>query len=200
MWRKPTDADAKPSPKPFEVPASPVVVKPQAAAPLVVSEPAPTPAPQPVPSPISAAPATKAVIAQDNSTASTIGTGLKIRGELSGNADLYIEGEAQGKIVLAGSRVTVGPNGRVQADIEAREIIIQGAVEGNLKARDSVRLGSSSRVQGSVQTPRISIDDGAKLRGKVEMTRANESQTLSTAPQKTDAAPYGTVSVHSESK
>ena len=91
---------------------------------------------------------------------------------------MYIDGEAQGKITLADSRVTVGPNGRVQADIDAREIIIEGTVQGNLKARESIRLASSSKVQGSMLTPRIGIDDGARLRGKVEMTRARRIQGI----------------------
>jgi cytoskeletal protein CcmA (bactofilin family) len=106
-----------------------------------------------------------------------IGPGLKIRGEISGSADLHIEGEAQGQIRLSGGRVSVGPSGNVQADIDAREISIEGSLQGNLKASESVRLGPSSKVQGSVIAPRIGIEDGARLRGKVEMVRASDSRT-----------------------
>jgi cytoskeletal protein CcmA (bactofilin family) len=67
--------------------------------------------------------------------------------------------------------VTVGANGRVNADIAAPEIVIEGNVQGNLQARDNVRMGSASHVQGSVLSPRIRIEDGARFRGKVEMTR-----------------------------
>ena len=91
----------------------------------------------------------------------------------------------QGRIRLADSRVTVGPNGRVQADIEAREIVIDGSVQGNLKAGERTHLGSTSRVVGSVLTPRIGIDDGARLRGKVEMTPVNpprQSSIVASAP------------------
>jgi cytoskeletal protein CcmA (bactofilin family) len=102
---------------------------------------------------------------------SNIGAGLKIRGDISGSCHLIIEGEAHGKIHLANGRVTVGPSGRVTADIAAPEIAIEGHVQGNLQARDSVRLGAASHVQGSVLTPRIRIEDGAGFRGKVEMTR-----------------------------
>jgi cytoskeletal protein CcmA (bactofilin family) len=115
---------------------------------------------------------------------SRITSGLKIRGELSGSSDLYIDGETQGKIQLGEARVTVGPNGRVQADVDAREINIEGTVKGNLKARESVRLGPSSQVEGSVLTPRIGIDDGARLRGKVEMTRPDDTRK----PSKTERA------------
>ena len=148
--------------------------------------PVPAPAKSPVapPVPVLSAPTAKNVITHDTSAPSSLGPGLRLRGELSGSSDLYIEGKAQGKITLADSRVTIGPNGRVQADIEAREIIVEGVVQGNLKARESVRLGPSSRVQGSVLTPRIGIEDGAKLRGKVEMTRAGDSKG-SAAAEKT---------------
>ncbi len=85
---------------------------------------------------------------------------------------------------MANGRVTVGATGRVRADIEAVEIFIDGDVQGNLKASDSVRLGATSHVQGSILTRRIAIDDGARLRGKVEMIRANDS-----ASAFADAAP-----------
>jgi cytoskeletal protein CcmA (bactofilin family) len=104
-------------------------------------------------------------------TISTISAGLRIRGDISGNCHLVVEGEAQGKIHMANGRVTVGASGRVTADIEAPEIAIEGNVQGNLNARDNVRMGPASHVQGSVLTPRIRIEDGARFRGKVEMTR-----------------------------
>ena len=82
---------------------------------------------------------------------------------------------------MINGRVTVAVNGRVNADIEALEISIDGRVEGNLKATESVRLGATSHVQGSILTRRIAIEDGAGLRGKVEMIRANDSATSSSA-------------------
>jgi cytoskeletal protein CcmA (bactofilin family) len=108
---------------------------------------------------------------------------------------LYIDGEAQGKIRFAQARVTVGPNGRVQADIEAREIMVQGTVRGNLKASERIHLGEASRVQGSLQTPRLGIEDGAKLRGKVDMTRAAEPRSDSAAEIPADTEALKTVSV-----
>jgi cytoskeletal protein CcmA (bactofilin family) len=88
---------------------------------------------------------------------------------------MYIDGDVQGKLKIGAGSLTVGPNGRVQADIEAREIIVNGNVVGNLKAADRVQLGSSGSVQGGVITPRIGIDDGARLRGHVETARAGET-------------------------
>jgi cytoskeletal protein CcmA (bactofilin family) len=118
---------------------------------------------------------------------SRLGPGLKVCGEISGNEDLYVDGETQGRITLADSRLTIGPNGRVQADIEARDIVIDGTVQGNVKACESVYLGPSSRVQGSVLTKRIGIDDGALLRGKVETNHAFAGRGSSAAALAADA-------------
>lgn len=155
MWSKP--AEAKPSP-----PAS--------------GSPAPTPSPSQISQRLSppAVPLVQSSSAPAN--ASTITSGLKINGELSGASDLYVDGEVHGKIRLATGHVIVGPNGRVEADIEAREVTVEGTLRGNLKVGERAHLGSASRVQGNVQSPRIAIDEGARLRGKVEMIRANESR------------------------
>jgi len=207
MWRKPTDVkpDTKPSSqRPDARPDVPAVldstpVQAQVTPAPVAAPPVPAPAAVPT-APVYPAPVTK-VVANDTSASTSIGAGLKIRGELSGTSDLYIDGEAQGKITLASSRVTVGVNGRVQADIEAREIIVEGTVQGNLKARENIRLGSSSNVQGSLLTPRIGIDDGARLRGKVEMTRAGDAKSSKPSvatEQPAAVSAYKTVSATTE--
>ncbi|HXJ17213.1 MAG TPA: polymer-forming cytoskeletal protein [Candidatus Polarisedimenticolia bacterium] len=144
------------------------------------------------------APATQTAPQASASGASKIGSGLRIRGEFSGNSDLYIDGDAQGKIRLAETRVTVGPNGRVQADIEAREIFVEGVVQGNLKASECVRLGATGRLQGTIIAPRVGIDDGAQFRGKVEVTRvAAPSAPPAVEPAK-DAGDLHPVSAHAE--
>ncbi|MGB9070823.1 MAG: polymer-forming cytoskeletal protein [Candidatus Acidiferrales bacterium] len=161
MWRKP--AEGKPSSESYNQPVASAAPNEYSPAPQALAAP---PAP-------SRSSAESAPVALGNN-ASKITSGLKINGEISGSADLFIDGELQGKLRLANARVTVGPNGRVQADIEAREIVVEGKVDGNLKASERAHFGSSSRVNGSVMTPRIGIDDGARLRGKVE--------TVPTAP------------------
>ncbi len=138
-------------------------------------------APSPAPVAVAPRPVVSAPIVSPSSSSSVIGPGLKIRGEISGNSDLHIEGEAQGEIRLTGGRVSVGSSGNVQANIDAREISVEGTLQGNLKASESVRLGPSSKVQGSITAPRIGIDDGARLRGKVEMVRAGDSRTAPAA-------------------
>lgn len=191
MWLKPTDTKT-----PSKSPAMPPSVPPARPA-------APSEIPKPVSAPAVrafAAPVAKAESPRDRCFASTIGSGLKIRGDVSGTCDLYVDCEVQGKIALSESCVTVGPNGRIQGNIEAVEIVVQGIVQGDLRARKSVRLGPSSRVQGGVFTPRIGIDDGAKLRIKVEMTRAISSAEPAKAEQPADSGDYEAVAVHSQSE
>jgi cytoskeletal protein CcmA (bactofilin family) len=168
MWRKP--AEGKPSSESYNQPVS-------SSAP-VENPPAATPSFTPASGAASRTTTESAPVSLGNN-ASKITAGLKINGEISGSADLYIDGEVQGKLRLGNARVTVGPNGRVQADIEAREIVVDGKVDGNLKAGERAHFGSSSRVNGSVMTPRIGIDDGARLRGKVETVQAAPARPTS---------------------
>lgn len=132
--------------------------------------------------------------------ASRIGAGLKIRGEISGNADLTFDGEVNGKIRVMGGQVTVGPTGKIQADIDARDIVVNGAVQGNLKADAKLRLGSSSHVEGALTAPSIAIDDGARFRGKVEVTRNKPGGVTGGAPAKNDAGALKTVGAHAETE
>lgn len=179
MWNK--SAEAKPSSQAADT-AVPVIPTPSVNAqqPQLVNTPA-TPPPQ---APVNV----NSVTASAPNGTTTISAGLKISGEISGTSDLYIDGETHGKIRLPSARVSVGPNGRVHADIEAREIVIEGSVQGNLKAGERLRLGASSRVQGSILTPRFAIEDGARLRGKVEMVRMSGSPSASSAETTVDGS------------
>jgi cytoskeletal protein CcmA (bactofilin family) len=97
-----------------------------------------------------------------------ISQGIRIKGELAGTEDLFIDGSIEGKIALANSAITVGPNGTVKADISAREIVLRGVAEGKFTAEARIQIWSTARVQGELKSERISIEDGAELRGKVE--------------------------------
>jgi cytoskeletal protein CcmA (bactofilin family) len=98
-----------------------------------------------------------------------IGKSVVIKGELSGSEDLYVDGQVEGSIALKDHSLTVGPNGQVKASIEAKGIVIQGKLEGNLKASDRVDLRKSAVVAGDIVTQRISIEEGAYLKGKVDI-------------------------------
>jgi cytoskeletal protein CcmA (bactofilin family) len=170
MWRK--SNEVKPSEE-----SQPATTPTRAKSEEPVKAPA-LPTPQAASSPAAPTPASASAPASSN--LSKISSGLKIRGELSGDSDLYIDGDVEGKVRLTNGRVTVGPNGRVRAEIEARQICIEGAVEGNLKASENAQLGASSRVVGNVLSPRIGVADGAQLSGKVETAGSAKSSALET--------------------
>lgn len=103
------------------------------------------------------------------SDAAVLTRGIRIKGELTGKADLVIDGEVDGSIRLNESRLTVGQAGHIRANIEAAEIFVKGQVEGNLRGRERVMLGNSCHVTGDLEAPRVAIEDGAKFNGRVEM-------------------------------
>jgi cytoskeletal protein CcmA (bactofilin family) len=100
--------------------------------------------------------------------------GIKIKGEITGSEDLFIDGPVEGKLNLGSSSVTVGPNGMVKADISAREVVVRGRIEGKIAGKERVQLWSTGHVSGEISTQRLAIEDGAVLRGKVETGRAVE--------------------------
>jgi len=102
-----------------------------------------------------------------------IGRSVTIRGELSGKEDLYMDGVVEGTISLPESRLTVGPNARVVADLDARDIVIYGLVDGNIRASGRVELRESAVVSGDISAGRLSIEESASLKGKVELTDAS---------------------------
>jgi cytoskeletal protein CcmA (bactofilin family) len=118
--------------------------------------------------------------------AATIGQGIRIKGEVSGTEDLFVDGFVEGKLNLAADCcLTIGPNGSVKADLVAREIIVRGKVEGKIIARDKLQIGSTGEITGEVQTGRLAIEDGATLRGKVE---AGRMETARSAESRSAAA------------
>src|SRR5262252_592846 len=152
MW-KPTNQPTTPGrPGEPERPATP-------APPAAVSEPAPA-----APRPVSASTADQA----------TIGKSLVIKGEVTGSESLYIDGRVEGSINLSGNRVTVGRNGVVAANINAREIVVLGKVRGNLTASDRVDIRSDGSLTGDVVAARISIEDGAFFKGGIDIRKGGQ--------------------------
>jgi cytoskeletal protein CcmA (bactofilin family) len=100
--------------------------------------------------------------------AACISQGIRIKGEVTGAEDLFIDGLIEGKITVANSSVTVGPNGTVKAEISARELVLRGRAEGKFTADERIQIWHTARVEGELKSERISIEDGAELRGKVE--------------------------------
>jgi len=105
----------------------------------------------------------------------TIGKSLVIKGEVTGSESLYIDGRVEGSINLSGNRVTVGRNGVVAANINAREIVVLGKVRGNLTASDRVDIRSDGSLTGDVVAARISIEDGAYFKGGIDIRKGGQS-------------------------
>ena len=99
----------------------------------------------------------------------TIGQSIVIKGEISGTEPLYIDGRIEGKISLPENRLTIGRNGSVQANITAREVVVMGKVTGNIECTDRVDIRSEGQVTGDVATMRISVEDGAVLKGGIQV-------------------------------
>ena len=104
-----------------------------------------------------------------------IGKSVKIKGELSGSEDLYVDGQVEGTINLLQNSLTVGPNGQLRADVHAKGIVVQGRVEGNIQASERAELTKSAIVVGDVATQRMAVEEGAYLKGKVDMQKQSNA-------------------------
>lgn len=173
MWRKPEDS--KPAAPAAEIPK-----------PVSPAAPAPAPAPRVEPPAVRSVAGLTAEVVQPSG--GTITSSLLIKGEVTGREDLYIDGEVQGAIRVTEGRVTIGPHGKISADVDAREIVVRGKVKGALRGRDRVEVGSTGEVNGDIATARIAIGDGAHVRSKVEITRADETRK-NPAPAKAISSP-----------
>ena len=111
-----------------------------------------------------------------------IGKSVIIRGELSGSEDLYIDGDVEGTITLEESRLTIGPNARIRADINVRDIIVFGQLTGNVQAAGRVDLRQSAQVKGDILAGRLSIVESAVLTGRVELKLSAEGQQKPSTP------------------
>ena len=154
MW-KPTNQPATLGrPAEPERPSTTATTAPNAS--MSASEPAPVPRP----------------VTTTTSDQATIGKSLVIKGEVTGSESLYIDGRVEGSINLSGNRVTIGRNGVVSANINAREIVVLGKVRGNLTASDRVDIRSDGSLTGDVVAARISIEDGAFFKGGIDIRKA----------------------------
>jgi cytoskeletal protein CcmA (bactofilin family) len=110
----------------------------------------------------------------------TIGSGTVVRGEISGEEDLLVEGRVEGKIDLKGNSVTIGAKGRLSAEVHARAILIDGEVDGDLTAEEQIVVRKSGRVRGDLTAPRVTIEDGARFKGSIDMEPKRASAPMPT--------------------
>jgi cytoskeletal protein CcmA (bactofilin family) len=112
----------------------------------------------------------------DRSTA-RLGPSLHVKGEISGNEDLVIEGSVEGLVQLDERKLTVGATAKVTADVIAREVVVYGTVKGNLRAKDRIEIKKDGSVNGDLTTARIMIEDGAYFKGSIEIDKTTEKES-----------------------
>jgi cytoskeletal protein CcmA (bactofilin family) len=127
--------------------------------PAVQSHGGPAPAPQPE---------TRHLTGRD---VVNIGKSVVIKGELNGSEDLTIEGHVEGTIDLRENVLTIGPNGKIKANVFAKAVIVLGAVTGNITASEKIDIRDAGSVEGDLVSPRVAISEGAQFRGSVDMQR-----------------------------
>ena len=121
-----------------------------------------------------------------------IGKSVVIKGELNGSEDLTIEGHVEGTIQLRDHVLTIGPNGRIKAQVFAKSVIVLGEVTGNVTASDKVDIRDNGSVDGDIVAPRVAIAEGAHFRGSVDMQRkggGQQGQAAKPAPPAQASAP-----------
>ena len=101
--------------------------------------------------------------------AAVIGPSIHIDGDVRGEEDLLIEGEVSGTVQLKNNSLTIGPQGKVRADVYAHSVYVDGYVEGDLYGSERVNIRKSAQVRGNITSPRVSVEDGAKFKGAIEM-------------------------------
>lgn len=109
---------------------------------------------------------------QEPKGSAVIGKSVSIKGEIHSREDLTIDGEVEGIVELHENRLTVGPNGKVQASVKAREIVVLGTILGNVEVTDKIEIRKDAKLVGDIRTARIVIEDGAYFKGTTDIVRA----------------------------
>jgi cytoskeletal protein CcmA (bactofilin family) len=117
-----------------------------------------------------------------------IGKSVVIKGELSGSEDLYLDGEVEGSIDLQDHSLTIGPHGRVRANVLARDVVVHGKVDGNVQGTERVELKRSAVLMGDISTQRIVIEDGAYFKGAIDIKKEAKPVTKAETPKAFAAA------------
>ena len=169
MWRK-EDGKPQSSPENSAVPANPT-------APASSTPASTTP---PVSAPTNSRAAVGALPTSPKAAA-CISQGIRIKGEVNGSEDLFVDGTLEGKISMGNAVITFGPNAVVKADVDAREIVVRGRLQGKLVGTEKIQIWSTARVDGDLKAPRIGIEEGAELHGNMEAGKpgAGTSERLS---------------------
>ena len=127
--------------------------------------------------------------ATTSGTQANIGTSVIIKGELSGNEELTIEGKVDGKIELRDHVLTIGPNGKIKAQVFAKSVIVMGQVTGNITATDTINIRDTGTVEGDINAPTVAISEGAQFQGCIAMQRQKTPQQAQGRPAEPSSRP-----------
>ncbi|HJZ99947.1 MAG TPA: polymer-forming cytoskeletal protein [Candidatus Solibacter sp.] len=185
MWNK------KPEPqKPAPTPPAPQPPAAPAAAPVEVRK----------ETPVSSMPPAR-FEPENRGGAATIGKAVKISGNIYSREDLYVDGELEGTVEAMEHKLTIGPNGVVKATIKAREVVVLGAIHGNVEATDKIEIRKDAKLTGDIRTARIIIEDGAYFKGSIDIVKPEPkaapkpaqpaAAAASPSPSPVNAAPAG---------
>ena len=173
----------------------------EAVKPIGSATPGPAPAtPSSAPPPAAEAARPQSNTAHDHRlerTTVNIGKSVVIKGELNGSEDLTIEGQVEGKIELRQNVLTIGPNGKIKAQLFAKAVIILGEVTGNVTATEKVDIRDNGSVDGDIAAPRVAIAEGAHFRGSIDMQRSGSGSKASESKteQKSSSASHSSQTV-----
>ncbi|MBI1899388.1 MAG: polymer-forming cytoskeletal protein [Acidobacteria bacterium] len=117
-------------------------------------------------------------------SSATIGKAVMVKGQIYSREDLMIDGEVEGTVELQEHRLTVGPNGRVQAGIKAKEIVVLGTIQGNVEAAEKIEIRKEAKLVGDIKTARIVIEDGAYFKGSIDIARPEPAKPAPAAAPK----------------
>lgn len=106
-----------------------------------------------------------------------IGASLVVKGDVAGDEDLLIQGQVEGKVTLQKNSITVGRNGQVKADLYGKTINVEGTVQGNLFADEKIVIRQSGSVRGNLQAPRVTLEEGSKFKGSIDMEGPAQAKT-----------------------
>ena len=126
--------------------------------------------------------------ATDSRGPAVIGKSVMIKGQIFSREDLTIDGEIDGSVELHEHRLTVGPNGKLQAGVKAREVVVLGTIHGNVEASDKIDIRKDAKLVGDIKTARIVIEDGAYFKGSIDIARPEAPRAAATAQPKQQPA------------
>ena len=168
MWKRRKDEEEEYPPKPVSAPPAPVELKKETI-------------------PMSSMPG-RSFEPESPRGGALIGKSVVMKGQLLSREDLTIDGEIEGTVELHEHRLTVGPNGKLQANVRAREIVVQGTINGNVDASERIEIRKDARVVGDIKTARIVIEDGAFLKGNIDIVKVEVPKPAAAPPRPQAAA------------